>query len=945
MKNILFLFFLLAAYAQAFDKGEEFFEQKKYTEAVKTFLTQTPITDPRVYPFLSHVNQQKLIEPSDLGDQDRREWETRLQHLSCFSKGVFVEEVYLQIALAAQDLYSGAAVFKTIQKAIQSLCERSRVGFGYYVLGRFLESHSHKTTPKKKYEEVISFYEKGAEYGDSQSVMALGRVKELNLSGLSFYSTYQQEYRYLRDQQGSLGNGEKSLSRLYSTGAKSKKYGVFSTSSIRKTYWQLEAARKGGRDLQLMLVQHAAIVQSDIGIICSSQEHWLYFAALGGDPHCQTHLGQHLFGLVNDSPFSIHIPQAHSWFEKSIAFYQVNPERQKEPHFLQALKCAGNILELGKGGVVINLEQAFTYYKQGADLFHDTQALFNTSVMINNSRGTTLEHEAAKPYLEEASKLGDGNASRFIGLRLLTGTYGYGRNVTMGYAYLLRGATQKDPESRWELYGIHAHIRDDIKEEEYPVDKDLKVADDYLWQAAQGGHEQAQQRWVSNNFERHNTLPADKAKILVDYLKAHAPRSAKMKGYLAILTNEGYRDLIDQDEAESVQLFQEAAEANDQLACFYLGYGHEHGLWGLDQSYEKAAEFYRRAPDSPSTTSNLGFLHQRGYGVGKDIKEAVRLYELALSNRFGGAANNLGALHQNGLEVPQNHALAVSYYKQGWALGDPDASLMYAQYLYLGESCDKNWDLARQILLTLDENNPHVALLLGTMLLAEDFQMAMQKIHQASTTNSLQAQYIYGLLLYRQGSQASSEDSKSMITEAIKWLKAASDSGYNEATSALRILQRNYENHESGLGPLIKSLLKRDFQKAREISQVLRQQVTEEKEEKVDLATDAYVQQLEVRDLDAAKKREEERLEAFLDPKNRKSISVQDLQQITGRSILQKGGYAKSTKGSGNKLKVGDQVLSFHHMHRSGQSTRTTLDPGRAKDFQAFAQSLRGQDD
>ena len=59
---------------------------------------------------------------------------------------------------------------------------------------------------------------------------------------------------------------------------------------------------------------------------------------------------------------------------------------------------------------------------------------------------------------------------------------------------------------------------------------------------------------------------------------------------------------------------------------------------------------------------NLGLMHNRGEGVPRDDKEAVKWYRLSAQQRIPGAQSNLGLMYEKGLGVKQDYIEAHKWF-------------------------------------------------------------------------------------------------------------------------------------------------------------------------------------------------------------------------------------------------------------------------------------------
>ncbi len=110
-------------------------------------------------------------------------------------------------------------------------------------------------------------------------------------------------------------------------------------------------------------------------------------------------------------------------------------------------------------------------------------------------------------------------------------------------------------------------------------------------------------------------------------------------------------------------IFEAEAEKGNAVGEFMLGVMNEQGF-GIDKNVEEAIEWYRRAADRGmgSAAYNLSRFYQNGEGVERNMAEAVRYLTLAAEKGHGRAMHNLGRIHESdGLGEP-DLAEALKWY-------------------------------------------------------------------------------------------------------------------------------------------------------------------------------------------------------------------------------------------------------------------------------------------
>ena len=948
MLKRLFLFACLSSSAFCFERGAELFEKKDYLESAQTFLIEAKKNDVRVPFYVRFLSENALINPQDLGEALEQEWHERLQDAAFAPIVLGRGAAYLQISLLVQGLCNVAVKKAELTlRRIKNISSEHRIGYGYYVIGRFLEKQSKIN--RMLANQIVGAYEKGAEFAHGLSILSLVDLpsKYPNLfSKLKIEPMYLGESKVLSDPQVSIWEREKILSRFYNQTV-TNSYGIFLKSGARKGFWQFEGARQGDTDLQLMLStdennrglqKHLSIhsIQDD------EADRWLYFSALGGEPQAQVNLGKYfLFG--NHTLFPENKPRALLLFESAILTFTQNQKIEAKDFLKYCLLNAGSLLDKGEY-VPQNNEKAFEYFQLAANLFKDPIATFNVGSMLEQGRGVPQDEETARTYFEKASHLGYSEAAWLIGHRHLWGVYGYAKDPKIALDYLNIAASKDNPKALHDLGCIYGRHLKNVEVEDYPVLQDKAKALGFLKRSAEAGHDKAQRLWANCVIDKSDQLPEKEAKLLVECLERQYLEFPLMKAWLGMFLRTGYRDIVAYDGERALKLLTEAANEGQKCASFVLGAIYEKGECGVEKNYDTARAYYESSQEIPASVTNLGWFYEMGYGsLVKDGNKAIEYYQQALKMGDGVAANNLGALYQKGKFVKNDDTQAFFYYQRGHELGDPDASYQYSLYLCQGLCCEENVQEAREILLKLDPSSPDVAYTLAVIQWREGLTDSPLIFQRLAEEGMPLAQYAYGLLLYLTHLGAET-NSQNMLKESGRFIRLAAQNGFQHASSALRLLiERSLIEKEEAM-LIVKKLLEMDIEGARAVKQSCAQGRLDEKEQECQAETSLKqtAEALAERDPEIARKRQEQYLAHFMDPLNRKNVSVKGLYKIAASQASQQGGGIEPARGGGSgiKIKVGDNVTGFHNMHRSGQSSNATLDPGRANSLRNFVEDI-----
>lgn len=292
----------------------------------------------------------------------------------------------------------------------------------------------------------------------------------------------------------------------------------------------------------------------------------------------------------------------------------------------------GNTYLYGLHGVPINLELAFRYIKDAAELEYE-KAQFELSRMYHEGRGTEKNDSLAMFWATQAHyrknvrgsamlgilliKLGPDEPSRIAGLDLLVKAAEKGNYFAQyQYAALLLSGTSG--ESR------------------------AKNAFQLLSMAASGGDDLAS---------------ALMARLYVQGLGVSQDVSKGMK-ILARLENEKFPD-----------------------AYYQLGLIYQSNAGGM-MDKARAASYFRRGAelDQREAAEALAVMLHAGDGIAQNLPEAVRYYREAVKSGYPRAMNNLAAMIEKGEGTPADVTQAMDLYRRAAQMGHPLAMLNLAEF-------------------------------------------------------------------------------------------------------------------------------------------------------------------------------------------------------------------------------------------------------------------------
>ena len=110
----------------------------------------------------------------------------------------------------------------------------------------------------------------------------------------------------------------------------------------------------------------------------------------------------------------------------------------------------------------------------------------------------------------------------------------------------------------------------------------------------------------------------------------------------------------------------EMAEQGDAGAQTELGERYEEGRGGVEEDYDAAVRWYRRAAGQEYARAQrrLGVMYANGYGVEQDEEEAVRLFRMAADQGNARAQYNLGVMYSGRRGVERDDEEAVRWFRR-----------------------------------------------------------------------------------------------------------------------------------------------------------------------------------------------------------------------------------------------------------------------------------------
>lgn len=393
----------------------------------------------------------------------------------------------------------------------------------------------------------------------------------------------------------------------------------------------------------------------------------------------------------------------------------------------------------------INLELAYSYYKQAADkdnpvgyynlgnyfalkkdmkqavLNYEKAKAFDYSVaaitlakLYQSGEGVRKNKTKAYRYLLSAAKLNDPDAFNALGEALMKGI-GCKKNPDEAYQYFQKSADLNNPTGQYNL-GMYYQLQ-----KEYH--KNPEKSFHWLDKAASNGHKEAMKTMMN---------------IYLD--GKHPYFKKKSSAYLHELAFY-YRELL--------------AKAKDLDQLKIVSNVYYEGNTITKKNYEKACYYYQMLKDmnNPEGYYGYGVCLLYGQGIRQNIDEAKKYLDMAASAKHPKALSKLGDLYRMGMKTETNAEKAKELYMEASRLQDLDALVNLGLLNYREQIENHSKALAYSYMETAAKKGNYQAMYwLGVFHdkgvgCSHDFKEAEKWFERAIKSGSLGAKYKYAAMI------------------------------------------------------------------------------------------------------------------------------------------------------------------------------------------------------
>jgi len=358
----------------------------------------------------------------------------------------------------------------------------------------------------------------------------------------------------------------------------------------------------------------------------------------------------------------------------------------------------GNAYYFGRGGVAVDYEKAFKWYKRAADAGNPS-ALFNLGLCYDCGNGTGKDKFKAYECYKNAAEFGLPQAKYNLALILAKGLRGSdGKSVLVPRDAKLAENLFKElcaenfiPACR-ELARLYLDS----------ADKSVKAKAKPLLEKAAAAGDPIAMNLLADHLRGKDE--GDEAAAVEWLRKAAKAGSVEAIAKLAYRYENGKG--VEKNQRKAFDYYKMAAKAGLPMAQAKLGDYYAFGYANVETDMTEAKKWYARAAlaKNPKGLFYLGTFAYQGIGEKKDVVKAAKLF--ILSARLGEphAQYNLAKFHLKGEGVPKDPAAAAYWFRQAALRGDPKSQRELAFCLIQGKGVKEDYEQGVRWLKLAAEN-------------------------------------------------------------------------------------------------------------------------------------------------------------------------------------------------------------------------------------------------
>lgn len=435
-----------------------------------------------------------------------------------------------------------------------------------------------------------------------------------------------------------------------------------------------------------------------------------YFAAMNGDNYARMVLGyRHMQGLgvpnscwtaasyyqpvaeqvadlatkPNTFPFieriRLHVQTNHGLKtdrqREVLQYYQYSADKGN----VDAQTAVGQVLNYGTHGVQRDHAQALHYLQRAADA-GDHDAMAHLGHMYANGFGTKQDLATARSWFQKAAERDISSAQYGLGYMYLTGAGGVDEDHEKAFKLFTQAANQGNADASFSLGYMH--------QKGMRGRKNAQKAFHYYSMAAHAGHLLAMYNAAMMQLAGKGTVKTCKAALsLLKQLAERGPNAAALQ--------RGHEHFFRSEYSQSLMHYLEAAEMGMEL-------GQSNAAWLMHKAYISPGglrpnvtfSLIRHSAEQGNVASLLMMAdaYLQGDGVEQDWVRSAAVYYDAYQERSAQAMFHLGYAHEFGIGVPKDLQLARRFYQMTKHTQKDAAVAVYIANMWL--AVHEAWDAA-----------------------------------------------------------------------------------------------------------------------------------------------------------------------------------------------------------------------------------------------------------
>lgn len=234
----------------------------------------------------------------------------------------------------------------------------------------------------------------------------------------------------------------------------------------------------------------------------------------------------------------------------------------------------------------------------------------------------------------------------------------------------------------------------------------------------------------------------------------------------------------------SVNWFRKSADKGNALGQTMLGRMHTK-FEPTEETLKIAVELFKKAEKEYSGAKRLmGDMYRQGFGVEKDLKEAVKWYRSAAELGDALAECCLGSMYLEGLGVDKDVKMAAEWFKRAAMQGQNDARMQLGNILITGNEIEKDVPAAWMwYQKAADAGNLDAKFNLGSMHqkgegVEKDLNKAEILFLQAAKAGHVISQRFLGKMYFY-------SEAKKDLNASLKWFEKGAQAGDAESQNSI----------------------------------------------------------------------------------------------------------------------------------------------------------------